>query len=143
VTFTKHPSAAAGHEVVATVEAAAKFTSDGASGELMGQVAPAIAATEAQYGEMWAQDAAAMYGYAGPSTAKSTAEQRQGIQGAQGIGEKEGHHEPVARRSRPGRRERIAHTFRCSEKCAGDVSARQQLLTTGGRQRSGASIVFL
>ena len=28
---------------------------------------PAIAATEAQYGEMWAQDAAAMYGYAGSS----------------------------------------------------------------------------
>ena len=74
VTFTKHPSAAAGHEVVATVEAAAKFTSEGASGELMGQVTPAIAATEAQYGEMWAQDAAAMYRYAGPSTAKSTAE---------------------------------------------------------------------
>ncbi|MEZ0384663.1 MULTISPECIES: PPE family protein [Mycobacteriaceae] len=29
-----------------------------------GQNAPAIAATEALYGEMWAQDAAAMYGYA-------------------------------------------------------------------------------
>ena len=28
---------------------------------------PAIAATEAQYAEMWAQDAAAMYGYAGSS----------------------------------------------------------------------------
>jgi len=32
---------------------------------LFGQNTPAIAATEAQYGEMWAQDAAAMYGYAG------------------------------------------------------------------------------
>jgi PPE-repeat protein len=32
---------------------------------------PAIAATEAQYGEMWAQDAAAMYGYAGNSAAAS------------------------------------------------------------------------
>jgi hypothetical protein len=31
---------------------------------VVGQNAPAIAATEAQYGEMWAQDAAAMYGYA-------------------------------------------------------------------------------
>jgi PPE-repeat protein len=32
-----------------------------------GQNTPAIAATEAQYMEMWAQDAAAMYGYAGSS----------------------------------------------------------------------------
>ena len=31
---------------------------------VFGQNTPAIAATEAQYGEMWAQDAAAMYGYA-------------------------------------------------------------------------------
>jgi PPE-repeat protein len=36
---------------------------------VLGQNAPAIAATEAQYGEMWAQDAAAMYGYAGNSAA--------------------------------------------------------------------------
>jgi PPE-repeat protein len=34
-----------------------------------GQNTPAIAATEAQYAEMWAQDAAAMYGYAGASAA--------------------------------------------------------------------------
>jgi PPE-repeat protein len=34
-----------------------------------GQNAPAIAATEANYSEMWAQDAAAMYGYAGQSAA--------------------------------------------------------------------------
>jgi PPE-repeat protein len=34
---------------------------------VLGQNTPAIAATEAQYGEMWAQDAAAMYGYAGAS----------------------------------------------------------------------------
>ncbi len=34
---------------------------------VMGQNIPAIAATEAQYGEMWAQDAAAMYGYASTS----------------------------------------------------------------------------
>jgi PPE-repeat protein len=34
---------------------------------LLGQNTPAIAATEAQYGQMWAQDAAAMYGYAGSS----------------------------------------------------------------------------
>jgi PPE-repeat protein len=38
---------------------------------VLDQNAPAIAATEAQYGEMWAQDAAAMYGYAGSSAAAS------------------------------------------------------------------------
>jgi PPE-repeat protein len=37
-----------------------------------GQNTPAIAATEAHYAEMWAQDAAAMYGYAGTSAAAST-----------------------------------------------------------------------
>ncbi|SRX95723.1 PPE family protein PPE29 [Mycobacterium tuberculosis H37Rv] [Mycobacterium shimoidei] len=36
-----------------------------------GQNTAAIAATEAQYGEMWAQDAAAMYSYAGNSAAAS------------------------------------------------------------------------
>ena len=36
-----------------------------------GQNTPAIAATEAQYGEMWAQDAAAMYGYAASSATAS------------------------------------------------------------------------
>lgn len=38
----------------------------------LGQNTPAIAAAEAQYGEMWAQDAAAMYGYAGASAAAAT-----------------------------------------------------------------------
>ncbi|WP_375488186.1 PPE family protein [uncultured Mycobacterium sp.] len=38
----------------------------------LGQNTPAIAATEAQYGEMWAQDAAAMYGYAASSATAST-----------------------------------------------------------------------
>jgi len=38
---------------------------------VLGQNTPAIAATEAQYGEMWAQDAATMYGYAGASSAAS------------------------------------------------------------------------
>ncbi len=37
-----------------------------------GQNTPAIMATEAHYLEMWAQDAAAMYGYAGASSAAST-----------------------------------------------------------------------
>jgi PPE-repeat protein len=36
---------------------------------VLGQNTPAIAATEAQYGEMWAQDTAAMYGYAANSAA--------------------------------------------------------------------------
>jgi PPE-repeat protein len=36
---------------------------------IFGQNTLAIAATEAQYAEMWAQDAAAMYGYAGSSAA--------------------------------------------------------------------------
>ena len=35
----------------------------------LGQNTPAIAATEAHYGEMWAQDATAMYGYAANSAA--------------------------------------------------------------------------
>ncbi|OBH87530.1 PPE family protein [Mycobacterium sp. E2989] len=39
---------------------------------VLGQNTAAIAATEAQYGEMWAQDAAAMYGYAGSSAEAAT-----------------------------------------------------------------------
>ncbi|MBV8290804.1 MAG: PPE family protein, partial [Mycobacterium sp.] len=38
---------------------------------ILGQNTPAIAATEALYAEMWAQDAAAMYGYAGSSATAS------------------------------------------------------------------------
>jgi PPE-repeat protein len=38
----------------------------------LGQNTAAIMATEAHYGEMWAQDAAAMYGYAANSAAAST-----------------------------------------------------------------------
>src|SRR5271154_2081259 len=37
-----------------------------------GQNTPAIMATEALYAEMWAQDATAMYGYAGAASAAST-----------------------------------------------------------------------
>lgn len=37
-----------------------------------GQNTPAIAATETQYAEMWAQDVAAMYGYAAASTSATT-----------------------------------------------------------------------
>ncbi|OBI16289.1 hypothetical protein A5712_26725 [Mycobacterium sp. E2327] len=39
---------------------------------IFGQNTAAIAAAEADYGEMWAQDAAAMYGYAGASAAATT-----------------------------------------------------------------------
>jgi PPE-repeat protein len=39
---------------------------------VLGQNTPAITATEALYAEMWAQDAAAMYGYAGSSAAAAT-----------------------------------------------------------------------
>ncbi len=38
---------------------------------VLGQNTPAIAATEALYAEMWAQDAGAMYGYAGASASAS------------------------------------------------------------------------
>ena len=38
---------------------------------ILGQNSAAIATTEAQYGEMWAQDATAMYSYAGSSAAAS------------------------------------------------------------------------
>ena len=39
---------------------------------LFGQNSPAIAATETVYAEMWAQDATAMYGYAGASASATT-----------------------------------------------------------------------
>jgi PPE-repeat protein len=39
---------------------------------VLGQNTAAIAANEAHYGEMWAQDAAAMYGYAGSSASATT-----------------------------------------------------------------------
>jgi PPE-repeat protein len=39
---------------------------------VLGQNTAAIAATETDYAEMWAQDAGAMYGYAGSSSAAST-----------------------------------------------------------------------
>jgi PPE-repeat protein len=39
---------------------------------VVGQNTPAIATTETDYAEMWAQDAGAMYGYAGSSAAAST-----------------------------------------------------------------------
>ncbi|MDI3313546.1 MAG: PPE domain-containing protein [Mycobacterium sp.] len=43
-----------------------------ATSNFLGQHAPAIATTEGHYGEMWAQNVAAMYGYAGAAAAAST-----------------------------------------------------------------------
>ncbi len=43
-----------------------------AATNILGQNTAAIAATEAQYAQMWAQDAAAMLGYAGASAAATT-----------------------------------------------------------------------
>ncbi len=43
------------------------------STNVLGQNTAAIAANESDYGEMWAQDATAMYGYAGQSAAATKA----------------------------------------------------------------------
>uniref|UniRef100_UPI002639714E PPE family protein n=1 Tax=Mycobacterium sp. TaxID=1785 RepID=UPI002639714E len=55
------PVIAANRALLATLVAA----------NILGQNTPAIAATEAHYMEMWAQDAAAMYGYAASSASAS------------------------------------------------------------------------
>ena len=57
-TLTVPPPAVAANRVLLATLVATNF---------FGQNTPAIAATEAQYLEMWAQDAAAMYGYASSS----------------------------------------------------------------------------
>jgi PPE-repeat protein len=62
---TVPPAAVAANRVELTALVATNF---------LGQNTAAIAATEAQYGEMWAQDAAAMYGYAASSAAASALE---------------------------------------------------------------------
>ncbi|MGH3635655.1 PPE family protein [Mycobacterium sp.] len=61
--MTVPPPVIAANRVLLTTLVATNF---------FGQNTPAIAATEAQYAEMWAQDAAAMYGYAGASATAST-----------------------------------------------------------------------
>ncbi len=60
--MTVPPSVIAANRVLLATLVATNF---------LGQNTPAIAATEAQYMEMWAQDAAAMYGYAGTGLAAS------------------------------------------------------------------------
>ena len=61
--MTVHPAAVAANRLQLATLTATNF---------FGQNGLAIAATEAQYGEMWAQDASAMYGYAAGSAAAST-----------------------------------------------------------------------
>ncbi|GFG76038.1 PPE family protein [Mycobacterium botniense] len=61
--MTVHPAVIAANRALLMALVATNF---------FGQNTPAIAATEAHYAEMWAQDAAAMYGYAGASSAAST-----------------------------------------------------------------------
>ena len=54
-----------------TIEANRSLLAALVATNVLGQNTPAIAATEALYAEMWAQDAAAMYGYAGASATAS------------------------------------------------------------------------
>ena len=77
-TATQATAAAAAYEAAfaatvapATVAANRAQLSSLVATNVMGQNTAAIAANEAQYAEMWAQDAAAMYGYAGSSAAAS------------------------------------------------------------------------
>jgi PPE-repeat protein len=53
------------------VEANRTAVSSLTSTNVLGQNTPAIAAAEADYGQMWARDTAAMYGYAGESASAS------------------------------------------------------------------------
>ncbi len=78
LTATQAATAAAAYEAAfaATVDPAVVATNRAQLSSLVatnviGQNTAAIAANEAQYAEMWAQDAAAMYGYAGSSAAAS------------------------------------------------------------------------
>lgn len=71
-------SAAAAHDAAfaatvppAVVEANRETLMSLLATNVLGQNTPAIAATEAAYGEMWVQDAATMYSYAGQSSAAS------------------------------------------------------------------------
>lgn len=77
-TATQLRSAAAAYEVAFTatvppplIAANRAQLASLVSRNVFGQYTEAIAALEAQYGEMWAQDAAAMYGYAGSSASAS------------------------------------------------------------------------
>ena len=67
---------------------------------VFGQYTPLIAQLEAQYGQMWAQDAAAMYGYAGQSAA---AAQGDAVRHA-GRDHQPGRHGDSSRCGQPGNR---------------------------------------
>ena len=87
-----------------------------------GQNTPAIAATEAQYAEMWAQDAVAMYGYAGSSASATVLtpvhltgpEHRSGRNGQPGC------------RGQPGHRHRRRQRAKRHIGCAAGVVRRQR-----------------
>jgi PPE-repeat protein len=78
-TATQAKAAAAAYEVTfaamvppPVIEANRALLQALAATNLFGQNTPAIAATETLYAEMWAQDATAMYGYAGASASATT-----------------------------------------------------------------------
>jgi PPE-repeat protein len=78
-TATQAKAAAAAYEVTfvamvppPVIEANRVLLQALVASNLFGQNSPAIAATETLYAEMWAQDATAMYGYAGTSASAST-----------------------------------------------------------------------
>jgi len=78
-TATQAKAAAAAYEVTfaamvppAVIAANRALLQALVSTNLFGQNTPAIAATETLYAEMWAQDATAMYGYAGASASATT-----------------------------------------------------------------------
>jgi len=64
-----HEQAFAAHVPPPLIAANRAETAQLVQTNVLGQNTPAIAQLEAQYGEMWAQDSAAMYGYAGQSAA--------------------------------------------------------------------------
>jgi len=78
-TATQAKAAAAAYEVTfaamvppVVIEANRTLLQALVATNLFGQNTPAIAATETLYAEMWAQDATAMYGYAGASASATT-----------------------------------------------------------------------
>ena len=101
-----------------------------------GQNTPAIAATEAQYSEMWAQDAAAMYGYAA---------NRGGRLGSDAVHRGAADHQP-GRASRPSHLGRHRRRQRCRLAAAhrGAPGASVTGLTAGlQRVHGGVHVVHL
>jgi hypothetical protein len=72
--LAKDPSTAAGDEAIAAVKVASKAAPEGATGDVTTDIASDMVATEALYGDMWADDVVAMEGYHTSSFTKATAE---------------------------------------------------------------------